>query len=217
MRFVAIVKKSFLTETSFKYQMQANNDKQNAELVTTTGLIEQDDQQLMLLIVGGDSNAFSVLASRYLSQIKKFAYRYVGNLSDAEDVAQETMIRLWKHAASWQPQGFSLRTWLYRITYNLCIDEIRRKKPVSELTYDGQAVSENQPDQDLYQQQKDDIVNKMLDELPERQRTAINLCVYQALSNQDAANTMGITVEALESLLARGRRSLKKSLMSKNG
>lgn len=194
--------------------MQANTDTNSPALVTSAGMVNQDDQQLMLLIVKGNQNAFTVLASRYLNQIIKFAYRYVQSRSDAEDVAQETMIRLWKHAASWEPQGFSLRSWLYRITYNLCIDEIRKRKPVSELKYDGQAVAKDQPDSDVYRQQKDNLVFEKLNELPERQRTAINLCVYQALSNQDAANTMGITVEALESLLARGRRNLRQSLKS---
>lgn len=195
--------------------MQAYTDKQAPELSVSEGLAEQKDQQLMLSIASGDKNAFTVLATRYLNQIIQFAYRYVGNRSEAEDVAQETMIRLWKHAVSWQPQGYSLKSWLYRITYNLCIDEIRKRKPVSELKYDGQAVAKEQPDDELYIQQKDEIVKTALNDLPERQRTAINLCVYQALTNQEAADTMGITVEALESLLARGRRNLRKDLISK--
>jgi RNA polymerase sigma-70 factor (ECF subfamily) len=179
-------------------------------------LAVQDDQQLMLAIVNGSKEAFTILASRYTGQIIKFAYRYVGSRSDAEDVAQEAMIRLWRHAASWEPQGYSLRSWIYRITYNLCIDEIRKRKPVSELKYDNQAVAEGQPDSDVYQEQKDFMLNAALNELPERQRTAINLCVYQALSNQDAADTMGVSVEALESLLSRARRNLRKDIMNKS-
>lgn len=192
--------------------MQAKTDKQKLEQTQTSVLTGEEDQRLMILVASGNKNAFSILAARYLNQIIQFANRYVGNRAEAEDVAQETMIRLWKHAVSWQPQGYSLRSWLYRITYNLCIDEIRKRKPVSELKYDSQAVASEQPDSEVYDQQKNDIVKAALNELPERQRTAINLCVYQALSNQDAANTMGITVEALESLLARGRRNLSKSL-----
>lgn len=194
--------------------MQPDTNNNRIELAAADGLTGQDDQRLMLSIASGNQQAFTELASRYLNQIIQFAYRYVGSRSDAEDVAQEALIRIWKHAVSWEPQGFSLKSWLYRITYNLCIDEIRKRKPVSELKYDGQAVASEQPESEVYNQQKDSIVNKALGELPERQRTAINLCVYQALSNQDAADTMGITVEALESLLARGRRNLKKSLVS---
>ena len=177
-------------------------------------LATQDDPQLMLAIANGSKAAFTVLASRYLRQITSFAYRYVGIRSDAEDIAQETLIRLWKHAVSWEPQGFSLRSWIYRITYNLCIDELRKRKPVSELKYDSQAVAEGEPESDIYQDQKNNIVNLALNALPERQRTAINLCVYQALSNQDAADTMGISVEALESLLSRARRNLRKDVMN---
>lgn len=195
--------------------MQAKTDKQKSDLAVSSGLTGEEDQQLMLLIANGNKNAFTVLATRYLNQIIQFACRYVGSRTEAEDVAQETLIRLWKHAVSWQPQGYSLRSWLYRITYNLCIDEIRKRKPVSELKYDSQAVAKEQPDSEVYGQQKDVIVKTALNELPERQRTAINLCVYQALSNQEAADTMGVTVEALESLLARGRRKLRKDLRNK--
>jgi len=194
--------------------MQMSSDTLNLKSVPSGNLAAQDDQQLMLAIVTGDKNAFTMLASRYLSQIIKFAYRYVGSRSDAEDVAQETLIRLWKHAASWEPQGFSLRSWIYRITYNLCIDEIRKRKPVSELKHENQAVATGGPESDVYQDQKSIMVNAALNALPERQRTAINLCVYQALSNQDAADTMGISVEALESLLSRARRNLRKDVMN---
>ena len=195
--------------------MQAKTDNQKSDLALSSGLTGEEDQQLMLLIANGNKNAFTVLATRYSNQIIQFACRYVGRRTEAEDVAQETLIRLWKHAVSWQPQGYSLRSWLYRITYNLCIDEIRKRKPVSELKYDSQAVAKEQPDSEVYGQQKDVIVKTALNELPERQRTAINLCVYQALSNQEAADTMGVTVEALESLLARGRRKLRKDLRNK--
>lgn len=196
--------------------MRITSGSINPETALPAKLAAQDDQQLMLAIVNGSKEAFTILALRYTSQIIKFAYRYVGSRSDAEDVAQETMIRLWKHAASWEPQGFSLRSWIYRITYNLCIDEIRKRKPVSELKYDSQAVAEGQPDNDVYQEQKDLMLSAALSELPERQREAINLCVYQALSNQDAADTMGVSVEALESLLSRARRKLRNDVMNKS-
>ena len=179
-------------------------------------LAEHDDQKLMLAIVNGNKEAFTVLAARYLNQIIKFAYRYVGNRADAEDVAQNAMIRLWKHAASWEPQGFTLRSWIYRITYNLCIDEIRKRKPVTELKYDNHAIAEGEPASDVYQEQPNLMMLNALNELPERQQTAINLCVYQALSNQDAADTMGVSVEALESLLSRARRNLRKDIMNKS-
>jgi len=195
--------------------MRYSSDPIHAKSLGSGTLSNRDDQQLMFDVAGGDVKAFTVLASRFLSQVTRFAYRYVGNASDAEDIAQETLVRLWKHAASWEPQGFSLKTWIYRITYNLCIDEIRKRKPVSELKFENQAVAEGQPDSDVYQAQRNAMVNAALNALPERQRTAINLCVYQALSNQEAADTMGVSVEALESLLSRGRRNLRNELMNK--
>ena len=195
--------------------MPANTDTMKQGNAIAIGLSLQEDEQLMVAVTGGNKEAFSELASRYLNQIIQFAYRYVGNRSDAEDVAQETLIRLWKHAVSWEPQGYSLKSWLYRITYNLCIDDIRKRKPVSELKYDNQAVATEQPEKEVYDDEKQSLVFEALNALPERQRTAINLCVYQALSNQDAANVMGVSVDALESLLSRGRRNLRKDLKDK--
>jgi len=197
--------------------MQTSTDSIKSNPLLPGELAAQDDVQLMLAIIGGSRDAFTELASRYLSQIVKFAYRYVGSRSDAEDIAQETLIRLWKHASSWEPQGFSLRSWIYRISYNLCIDEIRKRKPVVELKHENQAIASEEPENEVYVGQKNLMLSAALDALPERQRTAINLCVYQALSNQDAADTMGISVEALESLLSRARRNLRNDVMNQPG
>ena len=166
----------------------------------------------MVAVARGDKDAFTEIVSRHLNAVIHFAVRYVGHRAQAEDVAQEAFIRIWKHAAKWEPQGFSFRSWLYKITYNLCIDELRKRKPIADVEEDDLPNYGDQPDDDLYRNQQQHKVERSLGELPERQRTAISLCVYQGLSNRDAAQVMEISVEALESLLSRARRTLRNKM-----
>ena len=90
----------------------------------------------MVAVARGDKDAFTEIVSRHLNAVIHFAVRYVGHRAEAEDVAQEAFIRIWKHAAKWEPQGFSFRSWLYKITYNLCIDELRKRKPIADVEED---------------------------------------------------------------------------------
>lgn len=172
----------------------------------------QEDSQLMVAIAQGDKDAFTEIVSRHLNAVIHFAMRYVGRRVEAEDVAQEAFIRIWKNAAKWEPKGFSFRSWLYRITYNLCIDELRKRKPVTDVEEDELPNHGDQPDDGLYRDEQQQKVARALSALPERQRTAIALSVYQGLSNRDAAQVMEISIEALESLLSRARRTLRNKM-----
>jgi RNA polymerase sigma-70 factor (ECF subfamily) len=176
-----------------------------------TWMTEQDSQ-LMLAVAQGDQAAFTEIVTRHLTPVVNFAWRYVGRRSDAEDVAQEAFIRLWRHAPDWEDQGFSVRSWIYRIAYNLCIDELRKRKPVTPVEDEVSLASAEQPDEDLYRDQRQRQVAAALNELPERQRTALVLCVYQGLSNRDAATVLDVSIEALESLLSRARRMLRNKM-----
>jgi RNA polymerase sigma-70 factor (ECF subfamily) len=133
-------------------------------------------------------------------------------MADAEDIAQEAFIRVWRKASDWQDRQLPPHSWLYRITYNLCIDELRKRKPESDVDDHYDLSSEDSPESNIYQQQKDKLLAAAFTTLSEAQRTAIALCNYQGLSNKEAAGVMDITVEALESLLARGRAKLRKQL-----
>jgi len=173
----------------------------------------QDDGQLMAAVAQGNKGAFTALVTRHLNPVIRYAQRYVGTLTDAQDVAQEAFIRLWKHATRWEQQGFSLRSWVFRITYNLCIDELRKRKPTTSIEQDDLVDSNDLPEKELAREQHKREVTRAINELPERQRDAIILCVYQGLTNIEAAATLDVSVDALESLLSRGRRSLKKKIM----
>jgi len=169
------------------------------------------DQDLVGQVGRGDKNAFSLLVDRYLKDVIYFSLRYINQRADAEDIAQETFIRLWSKAPGWQDQGYTLKAWLFRVAYNLCIDELRKQKHLVNAETDEQAINSLGYSDDLVADQDNlTIQATMLNNLPERQRTALTLCAYQGLSNKEAAAVMNVSVDALESLLSRGRRKLKK-------
>jgi RNA polymerase sigma-70 factor (ECF subfamily) len=136
----------------------------------------------------------------------------LGTEADAEDVVQETFLKLWTHAARWRPGAARIETWLYRVTLNACYDRLRGKRPApldEALELPDAAPG---PDQGLDAPALAAAVAAALDELPERQRAAILLCHYEERSNIEAAEILGLSVEATESLLSRGRRNLRARL-----
>lgn len=171
---------------------------------------QKTDEQLLGLIAQGDKQAFSQLMRRHLSSIISFAMRYFPQRSDAEDIAQETFTRLWCKAPVWQDKGVSVKAWLYRVAYNQSIDQLRKQKPEYCSEYDINVVDKTAFIEGLMDVDDQLAIQKLaLGTLPERQRTAIALCTLKGLSNKETAMVMGISVEALESLLARARRKLK--------
>jgi len=165
----------------------------------------------MELVQRQDSAAFALLLDRHLAPLGRFLYRFCGSAADADELAQESFLRIWKEASRWQPNRVRFTTWLYRIGRNLAIDRHRRRR---ELT--GEAIPEAVDDADpasvLEAEDRRRRVRAAIDGLPERQRSALLLCHFQGFSNQEAADILEVSVDALESLLSRARRALKTSL-----
>ncbi len=176
-------------------------------------MTQSEDDALMQRAGAGDRAACGMLVQRHLRPVTAFAGRLLSDRDDAEEVAQETFLRLWTEAPRWRPGGAKLSTWLFRVAHNLAIDRIRRRRPTTPL--DG-GIDPVDPRPDPAQAYAEDEtarrVAAALADLPERQRTAIVLCHHQGLSNADAAAVLGVGVEAVESLLARGRRTLRRRL-----
>lgn len=166
-----------------------------------------DDETLMSRVVKRGQEAFSLLLERHVDGLHSFVYRFLQSPAEAEDVVQETFLRVWSRAATWQPQRVRFSTWLYRIARNLCIDQLRRSR--HQVAVDVEALSQPQPQQDHWVRA---ALRRAQAELPERQRSALILCHYQGLRNAEVAQVLGISVDAVESLLARARRSLKNKL-----
>ena len=180
-------------------------------LVYTGDAVEASDEVLVQQIGRGNRDACREVVGRHLGRIVGFAQRTLGNRPDAEDVAQEVFLRLWTHAARWRPRGAQLTTWLHKVALNLCLDRLRRRQLPAGAAPEP-ADTAPSPAAHVHQQEIAHHVNRALMELPEHQRAAIALCHYQGLRNAEAADVLGVSVEALESLLARGRRTLRARL-----
>ncbi len=169
---------------------------------------ETADMELMACIAGGDKAAFSQLMQKHLAMVLNFNKQYVP--LTAEDITQEAFIRLWKKAPDWQDKGISPRAWLLQVSYNMCIDELRKNKTVSLDDQSLPMIESSRSDEQILESQSDILqLLQALKKLPERQRSAITLCACNGLNNQEAAKVLGVSVAALESLLARGRRTLR--------
>lgn len=171
----------------------------------------QDEAALLARVAAGDPAASRAVVDRYLGSIHRFAYRLLGDQAEAEDIAQEAFLRLWRQAARWEPRA-TIGTWLYRVARNLCVDRLRarqtrRQAPPPEPpepTPDGASL--------LERRELSESVQQAIEELPERQRMALVLVHYEGLRNYEAAEVMEVHVDALESLLARARRQLRQRL-----
>ncbi len=190
--------------------VRAKADGRNSVLTPDDDSDRDDD--LVRRIGQGDTAAWQALIDRHMTRLVGFAWHVLGDRADAEDVAQEALIRLMRKAPDWKPGGAKVRSWLYRVATNLCIDIKRKVRPGQldeNLPIAEQGTGEGETDRRISIEQS---VRRALDLLPERQRVALVLVHYHGFSNPEAARMMDATVEAVESMLARGRRALRASL-----
>ncbi|PZU59018.1 MAG: RNA polymerase sigma factor [Brevundimonas sp.] len=170
------------------------------------------DEDLVRRVGQGDPAASQALVTRKLPRVLALAQRMLGDAAEAEDVAQETLLKAWRQAPRWTPGRARFDTWLHRVALNLCYDRLRRRREIPTDAPPERPDEGPAPDRGLLAAETGARVDAALAGLPQRQREAIVLCHYQELSNIEAAALMDISVEALESLLSRGRRALRHAL-----
>ena len=175
---------------------------------------ELTDPQLLHLIRDGDKSAFTELVNRHANRFYRIAFRFLNNRDSSEDIVQDAFLKLWNNTGLWKSDfDAKFTTWFSRIVINLCLDLKKKNKSSIELDTMELAGSGEIPDETAIKRQNNEILNRCLNELPERQQTAINLCFYEGFSNKEASEIMEINIKALESLLMRAKSSLREKLI----
>jgi RNA polymerase sigma factor (sigma-70 family) len=172
------------------------------------------DEEWVRRVGFGERAAIHTLVARKLPRLLALATRMLGDAVEAEDVAQEAFVRIWRNASTWRAGQARFDTWLHRIALNLCYDRLRRRREWPSDSLPELADLGGGPETSE-QEETGKRVERALQAIAPRQREAIVLTYYQEMSNIEAAAAMEISVDALESLLARGRRSLQ-ALLTKD-
>lgn len=178
----------------------------------TADVVYDEDGELLDRLATGDEVAFRMLVERHIDRAYAIALRIVGNAADAEDVVQDTMLKVWSHRGRWQHGRAKFSTWLYRVISNRCID--LRRKPRNENVEAVPEVADAQPGavEIIERNELNDMLELAMQRLPEQQRIAVILSYHENMSNGEIAQVMDTTVAAVESLLKRGRQQLRQLL-----
>ena len=173
----------------------------------------QRDAELLARFSKGDRAAALALTSRLAPVVFAQAFRMLGDRAEAEDVTQESLLRLWKAAPGWDATRAKITTWLYRVTSNLCIDRLRKSNRNSGDEVPEVADETPGIDRKLQATARAQALQHALQTLPDRQRQAMILRHIEDLSNPEISDIMEISVEAVESLVSRGKRALASTLV----
>jgi RNA polymerase sigma factor (sigma-70 family) len=170
--------------------------------------IENDDE-LVARIAARDHAAMRLATDRHAAMVWRIAYRMIGDAAEAEDVAQESLLRLWNHADRWKPGGPGIAPWLKRVTVNQCLDRLRRKRFTSDEQVPEREDESPSADRRIETTEAGQAVKDCIGALPDRQRAAVILTYYEEQPNNNAAESLEMQLKAFESLLFRARASLK--------
>ncbi len=171
------------------------------------------DDDLLVRIGKGDQAAFRTLVERHIDRAYALALRILKNAADAEDVVQDSLLKVWTHRGRWEGGRAKFSTWLYRVVTNRCID-LRRQSRTDGMDDMSEFVDEK-PDafMAMHREEVGHLLEAAIQKLPEQQQIAVVLSYHQGLGNAEIAEVMETTVSAVESLLKRGRQQLRHLIM----
>jgi RNA polymerase sigma factor (sigma-70 family) len=177
--------------------------------------IKQSDDALMARVALRDASALRLLADRHAALPWRIANRMLADRAEAEDVAQEALLRLWQAGNNWKPGGSGVAAWLTRVATNLCLDRLRRKRFISDEEGPERADGAPLADAEIEGDEVRAAVVHCIHTLPERQRASIILTYYEERANQSAAEILAMQLKAFESLLFRARAALRQCIEGK--
>ena len=198
--------------------MRQNLQTLSTELSDMNDKFKYSDEKLILRFQEGDINAYNELVKRYKDRLLNFVLRYFNNVEQAEDVVQDTLIKLYTHA-SYYKNVAKFSTWIFTIAKNNALTELRknkRKKTDSLWTDDGQVIDINSKEESLDSKVQNEVaidqLNKFLDEIPENFRMAVVLRDFQELSYEEISKILEIPIGTIKSRINRGRIQLAEKM-----
>ena len=176
------------------------------------GVSTVTDEELIARVNRGDTMAFELLVNRYRKSALRLALRFMGRWTEAEDLAQETFLQVHSHARQYDPEAAPFRTWFFAILSNLCRNALRKNKSFSfiELSEDAPAIDD--PEDGLAHEEQRSALAAALTNLPPNQQLALTLRHYEDFTYAETAEALGVSVKAVESLLVRAKRTLRREL-----
>jgi RNA polymerase sigma-70 factor (ECF subfamily) len=176
------------------------------------------DLNLVASIAKGDESAFEELVKKYQHSVLNTIHRYIGNYSEADDIAQDVFVKVWRNIKSFKGKA-KFSTWLYRIVVNQCLDYRRKnKRKIVEVSFDNKIEESKIPESlttgtDFEQKKRESIIKQAINELPDNQRIAIILAKYEAKSYQEIADIMDVSLSNVASIIYRAKENLKVKLL----
>lgn len=177
-----------------------------------SGIARDPDSDILPALIAQDQRAFAALMDRHIRSLSALSAQMLSDVHLAEDITQSVFLKTWQMLPTWQTGNAKLITWMRRVATNMCLDHLRKKKPIYTDSLPERAGSEASQDDHLVSAERSEFVSTAMSVLPERQKAAITLFYYQELPQKQCADIMELTVPAFESLLRRSRQALKKSL-----
>lgn len=172
------------------------------------------DADLIPGLRAGQSLAFEKMMDRHMSKIHALAFYMLNDTALAEDVTQDSFIKLWQAAPKWQEGQAQILTWLRRVTTNRCLDHLRKRAPIYTEKLPDMEDGARLADEALIDDDRAKSVQLAMQKLPEKQRAAITLSYYQNVSQKEGSEILNVSQKAYESLLSRARRNLKNDLLT---
>ena len=170
------------------------------------------DEELIALVSRGDMEAFECLVSRHQKSALRAAQRFLGDPVEAEDLAQEAFLQVYHQAHRYRAERASFKTWFFTVLLNLCRNAVKRKRLVYTDSPPDEGTDRDTPSNLLARREQQRALAAAILNLPPNQRSAFILCHYENFSYAEAAQSLGLSVKAVESLLVRAKRNLRETL-----
>ncbi len=181
------------------------------------GASRDPDSDILPALMRQDQRAFAMLMDRHIKSLSAQSAQMLGDVHLAEDITQSVFLKTWQMLPKWQTGNAKLITWMRRVATNMCLDQLRKKKPIYTDSVPERAGTDILQDDHMVSTQQSEQMAAAMGLLPERQKAALTLFYYQDLPQKNCADIMELTVPAFESLLRRSRQALKKSLKESVG